>query len=151
MPIQAITLLRSTRLFRPLPGPQLEAVERRSVWETHPAETTLIREGDIGDRYYVLASGVVDVDQGGQRLRTIDARGEGFGEIALLRDVPRTATVTTTVNAMKCQNRAVFSMSTSYRPVIRPAARRASECACMTKPVSTCSAHQITRIQTVAS
>lgn len=95
VPARAIELLRPTPVFAPLPAPQLEAVARRGVWLTYPARTPIITEGDAGDRYYVLASGAVRVDQGGKFVRDLDQPGSGFGEIALLRDVPRTASVTT--------------------------------------------------------
>jgi CRP-like cAMP-binding protein len=82
-------------LFRPLPIPQLEAVARRASWVTVPAGHVIIREGEPGDRFYVLASGAVRVERDGAALlRGLTSPGDGFGEIALLRDVPRTATVT---------------------------------------------------------
>jgi predicted MFS family arabinose efflux permease len=96
VPVQALALLRRTRLFSPLPPPQLEAVARRGVWLTIPDGTTVIRQGDPGDRYYVLSTGAVRVERDGRYLRDLDTAGVGFGEIALLRDVPRTATVSTT-------------------------------------------------------
>ena len=58
-----------------------------------PAGTVLIRQGDQGDAYYTIAAGELDV-MADQRFLRRCGRGEGVGEIALLRAIPRTATVT---------------------------------------------------------
>ena len=92
VPVRELALLRRNTIFRPLPAPQLEAVARRAVWLTAPAGNEIIREGDAGDRFYVLASGALTVDRHGATCATSSVPGDGVGEIALLRDVPRTAT-----------------------------------------------------------
>jgi CRP-like cAMP-binding protein len=95
VPPERLRLVRSIPLFAPL---NLSALERLASAMTpvsfEPGEV-LMREGEPGDRYLVIESGAADVSQGGQHLRVAGA-GEGIGEIALLRDVPRTATVVAT-------------------------------------------------------
>jgi MFS family permease len=93
VPTERIELLRGIPMFAPLGPPTLERLASQLVEVREPAETTIIREGEPGDRFYVLGEGVVDVYAEGRRLSTLE-RGDYFGEIALLRDVPRTATVT---------------------------------------------------------
>jgi len=92
VPVVQIALLRSLPLFAELPAPALEGLARALTPVTVPAGTVLIREGDPGDAYYAIAAGELDVSQDGHLLRHC-GRGEGVGEIALLRDIPRTATV----------------------------------------------------------
>jgi cAMP-dependent protein kinase regulator len=52
-----------------------------------------MREGDVGDSFYAISSGQVDIVKD-ERLVTTIGRGSYFGEVALLMEVPRTATVT---------------------------------------------------------
>ena len=56
--------------------------------------TVLVREGDPGDRFFVLLSGVAGVSQSGLGERRVLKAGEFFGEVALAMHIPRTATVT---------------------------------------------------------
>jgi CRP-like cAMP-binding protein len=58
-----------------------------------PAGTSVFRRGDPGDRFYIVESGEVVVQPEDRPARTLEP-GKGFGEIALLRDIPRTADVT---------------------------------------------------------
>jgi len=93
VPAREISLLRAGTIFRPLPAPALEAVARRAVWVDVSDGERLITQGDPGDRFYVLAAGSLRVERDGSRLRDVTEPGEGVGEIAILRDVPRTASV----------------------------------------------------------
>ena len=92
VPVVEIALLRPLPLFAELPAPALEGLAG-SLTPVHlPAGAVLIRQGDPGDAYYAVAAGELDVDKDGHFLARI-GRGEGTGEIALLRAIPRTATV----------------------------------------------------------
>ncbi len=96
VPAREIALLRRDPIFRPLPAPELEAVARRASWLIVPAGDRFIREGEQGETFYVLAAGALHVERGGEPLRDVTRPGEGVGEIALLRGVPRTASVIAT-------------------------------------------------------
>jgi CRP-like cAMP-binding protein len=84
--------LRAVALFEPLSLAVVEELAARAVALEFVPGATLIREGDPGDRYYVIAEGSVAVSRHGRRVADV-AAGGGVGEIALMRNVPRTATV----------------------------------------------------------
>ena len=92
VPVVEIALLRSLPLFAELPAPAIEGLAAALTPVHLPADAVLIRQGDPGDAYYAIAAGELDALQDGHFLRRC-GRGEGVGEIALLRAIPRTATV----------------------------------------------------------
>ena len=92
VPVVEIALLRSLPLFAELPAPAIEGLAAALAPVDVPVRTVLIRQGDPGDAYYAIAAGQLDVLRDGRFLRRV-GRGEGVGEIALLRAIPRTATV----------------------------------------------------------
>lgn len=92
VPTEELGLLRAIDLFAPLPPPVLETLARALVPVRMEAGREVFRQGEVGDRYYIVVSGEVEIVSDGRVVAVTGPRGY-FGEIALLRDVPRTATV----------------------------------------------------------
>jgi CRP-like cAMP-binding protein len=84
--------LRANPLFAGLGAPVLERLARELSPVYVEAGDHVVRQGEPGDRFYLVADGELDVWIDDEFVRTLRA-GDGFGEIALLRNVPRTATV----------------------------------------------------------
>ena len=89
-----MTELARVGLFRDLAGETLTKLADRMQREEVSSGTVLIREGEPGDRFFVLLSGVAGVFQSELGARRILKAGEFFGEVTLAMHVPRTATVT---------------------------------------------------------
>jgi len=97
-PTEALALLDRVPMFAPLPLAAKEQLAKSLVRVSVPAGGEVIAEGDAGDRFYIVGGGRLQVTRDGRQLRELTA-GDSFGEIALLRDVPRTATVTASADA----------------------------------------------------
>ncbi|MGZ4722682.1 MAG: cyclic nucleotide-binding domain-containing protein [Ilumatobacteraceae bacterium] len=93
IPIVAISLLRRIPAFALLPPLALETVARAATEVSVESGEVVVREGEQGDRFYAIADGSFDVVRGGRHIASAQ-RGAGFGEVALLANVARTATVT---------------------------------------------------------
>jgi CRP-like cAMP-binding protein len=104
-----VTELSRVGLLQCLPGETLMRLAERMAREELPGGHTIMAEGDGGDRFYVLLSGLAAVTQRGRGARGMLRPGEAFGEVALAMDVPRTATVTTMVPSVVAScDRATF-------------------------------------------
>ena len=127
IPFREIALLRRLPLFAPVPAPALEAAAAALVPATVAAGTTIIREGDIGDRFYVVETGSVAVDQAGVVIARLGP-GQAFGELALIRDIPRTASVVAVTDVrVLALDRGTFMLAVTASPrAVTEAARFAA-------------------------
>jgi MFS family permease len=92
VPERGLALLGRLPLFAPLAPATLEHLARKLASVPVKAGEVIVRAGEPGDLFYVVASGTVEVKAEGKPPQTLGP-GDHFGEIALLRPVPRTATV----------------------------------------------------------
>ena len=92
VPEAALNVIASVPLFAPLPPTCLEKLARASSYQTVTAETQVIREGDEGHTFNIVVDGSLEATCEGRHLRTLGT-GDCFGEVALLRDIPRTASI----------------------------------------------------------
>jgi hypothetical protein len=92
VPTEQLELLQAIPMFAPLPAPTLENLAASMHRLSFPPGAVVFNEGDEGDRFYVIEEGEVEIDVAEGRPK-VEGPGGYFGEIALLRDVPRTATV----------------------------------------------------------
>ena len=90
---ERLALLRRNPLFAPLPLTALDRLSESMVARSYEAGDVLMRKGEPGEHYLLVAEGEVEVTDD-SRLLQVCCPGDGVGEIALLRRVPRTATVT---------------------------------------------------------
>jgi MFS family permease len=97
VPSPTLELVERVPMFAPLSIATKEQVADSLLPLTARAGDVVIRAGDRGDRFYIVSEGELDIDAGGRHATAHAA--DYFGEIALLRDVPRTATVTATVDS----------------------------------------------------
>jgi len=96
--VRICLFLQKVPLFSGLTPARLVEVAENMREEAHPPETYLIRQGEVGDKFYLIKKGNVEVhvdDGTTSRLTAALGAGEVFGEVALLEDKPRNATVVT--------------------------------------------------------
>jgi len=88
-----VTELARIGLLADLPGERLNQLAGRMAREDVPAGAGVLEQGEPGERFYVLLSGMLAVTQVGLGRRRVLRPGDYFGEVALAMDIPRTASV----------------------------------------------------------
>ncbi len=104
-------LLHRNPIFAPLPLATVELLASELSSNSFAPGEVVMAEGEAGDRFHLIADGAAAVSVGGVERSTLGV-GDGFGEIALLRDIPRTATVTAVGHCERTRS----SETSSWRP-----------------------------------
>lgn len=98
--LRAAGAIGKSKLFKEMPADRLSSLATKFVPRSVPAGTDVVRFGEQGDEFYLIAKGQVEVlSAEGKKLVQL-GDGDHFGEIALLRNVPRTATVRTLTDTL---------------------------------------------------
>jgi MFS family permease len=122
-----VELLRRQPLFANLPMPVLDGLGARLTPAAFEAGEPIMSEGDQGDRYVLIVDGTVTFTQHAAVVNVLHA-GSAFGEIALVRDIPRTATATaTTPVAARTLDREAFLAALGCDPHARATAEAVAD------------------------
>jgi MFS family permease len=120
---EELALIRALPMFAPLRVTTLERIAQELDHLRVHAGDDIIREGELGDRFYLIGEGQCVVFIGGRAVNVMGV-GDGFGEIALLNDVPRTATVRALTDVeLFVLDRAPFLEAVTGQPRSRAAAQ----------------------------
>ncbi len=111
---EKFTTLREMSLFKDFTDIELWEILRIGEWQKQPLQTALMREGEMGDDFYIMIDGSVNVTKNGRLLNLI-RRDDCFGEMSYIsgRIVPRSATVTasTEVTVLKISPKLLAQLS----------------------------------------
>jgi CRP-like cAMP-binding protein len=110
---QKLDLIKDVPLFSRCSRSELEQIAAIADEIDLPEGKELTREGGVGREFFVLVEGRADVRKEGQKVNEL-GDGDFFGEIALVSDVPRTATVVATAPA-----RALVMRGSDFKSLLR--------------------------------
>lgn len=118
---QRQAFLKTTKLFGATPDESLKTIADQFAIESFAAGSDVVRKGDAADRLFLVVSGQASVHEGERVLRVLGP-GEGFGEMAMLDDQPRAATITALESCVFLSlNRSAFQVLLASRPEVSQA------------------------------